>query len=528
MNSLLPRHALLRGLALVWIQAVAVLDVGATMSLGPWTPLFKGVEIAKGTNTSGGGFPNLHVAHIVRVDLHDPGVRLFSSPRIDEYVAGARETGGYTVSDFLAKHRLQVAVNAGLFDPAEYYLPAGTAMDIHGLSICEGVVVSDQTSPSEAATAAFSIDKVPTVIHTNWPASSTAGIHTAVTGAYPLLYRGTNLGYELRSADGFIHRVNPRTALGVSEDKRHLFLIVIDGRQPGYSNGAFDYETAAWLLLVGAHDAINLDGGGSSTLVVEDSLGRPSRLNKSSAVADSGRERTVGNHFGIYAEPVPGFINDVDVRPDDTTALITWTTSAPATSRVRYGTTLETTQSTPLDDTPATEHAVALTGLKAGVAYYFVVESSDGTTEHASEVRTFTTTNPALERTLVEVTGVWRFTTDDVAAAGWTAPSYDDGGWEGEGPGLLWIDSRGNPRAGVSPANTALPANAGSGGFPYPTYFFRTRFDVPDDPAGVALVFTNYLDDGAVFYLNGTEIRRFRMEEAPATIEYDALATSFG
>ncbi|MBL9128432.1 MAG: hypothetical protein JNL97_12335, partial [Verrucomicrobiales bacterium] len=106
--------------------------------------------------------------------------------------------------------------------------------------------------------------------------------------------------------------------------------------------------------------------------------------------------------------------------------------------------------------------------------------------------------------------------------------SYDDGGWEGEGPGLLWIDSRGNPRAGVSPANTPLPANAGSGGFPFSTYFFRTRFDFPGDPAGVALVFTNYLDDGAVFYLNGTEIRRFRMEEAPATIEYDALATSFG
>jgi len=42
-----------------------------------------------------------------------------------------------------------------------------------------------------------------------------------------------------------------------------------------------------------------------------DSKGDPTELNHSNAVADSGNERTVGAHFGIYALPVPGFINEV-------------------------------------------------------------------------------------------------------------------------------------------------------------------------------------------------------------------------
>ena len=102
-------------LATLVLVAVLMPRAGATLSVGPWVPLFRGVDHAMGTNTPGDGLPNLHVAYLIRVDLQDPDVRLFSSPRLEDYAAGSRETGGYTVSDFLAKHRLQVAVNAGLF-----------------------------------------------------------------------------------------------------------------------------------------------------------------------------------------------------------------------------------------------------------------------------------------------------------------------------------------------------------------------------------------------------------------------------
>jgi exopolysaccharide biosynthesis protein len=57
---------------------------------------------------------------------------------------------------------------------------------------------------------------------------------------------------------------NPRTAAGVSEDGGTLILAVIDGRQPGWSDGVTLPELAALMIQHGAHNAINLDGGGSS------------------------------------------------------------------------------------------------------------------------------------------------------------------------------------------------------------------------------------------------------------------------
>lgn len=58
----------------------------------------------------------------------------------------------------------------------------------------------------------------------------------------------------------------PRTALGYNTDT--LFLVVADGRQPKYSTGLTLHELASILIELGATEAINLDGGSSSTFVV--------------------------------------------------------------------------------------------------------------------------------------------------------------------------------------------------------------------------------------------------------------------
>ncbi len=76
----------------------------------------------------------------------------------------------------------------------------------------------------------------------------------------------------------------PRTALGYNADK--LFLVVADGRQPKYSTGLTLYELADILIDLGATEAINLDGGSSSTFVVNDKV-----INKPSG----NREREVLN-----------------------------------------------------------------------------------------------------------------------------------------------------------------------------------------------------------------------------------------
>ena len=62
----------------------------------------------------------------------------------------------------------------------------------------------------------------------------------------------------------------PRTALGYNADT--LFLVVADGRQPKYSTGLTLYELASILIELGATEAINLDGGSSSTFVVNDKV----------------------------------------------------------------------------------------------------------------------------------------------------------------------------------------------------------------------------------------------------------------
>ena len=84
-------------------------------------------------------------------------------------------------------------------------------------------------------------------------------------GGNPLLIRdGQQQQQDLTGPGGFFAR-NPRTAVGVTEDGR-LLLVVVDGRQPGYSTGMNLQELAEVFTSLGARDAINLDGGGSSTM----------------------------------------------------------------------------------------------------------------------------------------------------------------------------------------------------------------------------------------------------------------------
>jgi hypothetical protein len=83
----------------------------------------------------------------------------------------------------------------------------------------------------------------------------------------------------------------PRTALGYNADT--LFLVVADGRQPKYSTGLTLYELASILIELGATEAINLDGGSSSTFVVNDAV-----INKPSGQ----QERDVLNAVFIVAD----------------------------------------------------------------------------------------------------------------------------------------------------------------------------------------------------------------------------------
>ncbi len=95
----------------------------------------------------------------------------------------------------------------------------------------------------------------------------------------------------------------PRTAIGLDESGKNLILFVADGRQPFYSQGATLYEMAQLMIFYGADNAMNMDGGGSSTLVMRNSLGIVQVINSPIQTGIPGRERPVGNHLGIFAQP---------------------------------------------------------------------------------------------------------------------------------------------------------------------------------------------------------------------------------
>jgi hypothetical protein len=79
---------------------------------------------------------------------------------------------------------------------------------------------------------------------------------------------------------------NPRTIAGI-EPGGKLLLVAVDGHAPGYSVGASFKEEAAVMASLGAKEAVNLDGGGSTTMTVGgDLVNRPS---------DATGERPVGD-----------------------------------------------------------------------------------------------------------------------------------------------------------------------------------------------------------------------------------------
>jgi hypothetical protein len=93
-----------------------------------------------------------------------------------------------------------------------------------------------------------------------------------VIGGGPLLVRsGKTLGAEQSDAEGFAPDFgrgrHPRTALGIREDGT-ILLVTVDGRQPRISVGMTVAELGALMTRLGCRDAINLDGGGSTTMVV--------------------------------------------------------------------------------------------------------------------------------------------------------------------------------------------------------------------------------------------------------------------
>jgi exopolysaccharide biosynthesis protein len=91
---------------------------------------------------------------------------------------------------------------------------------------------------------------------------------------------------------------HPRTAVGIADSGKRLVLVVVDGRQPTFSAGMSLRETAVLMRALGAREAINLDGGGSSAMVYADPALR-GLWHIANRPSDPTGERAVGNALAI-------------------------------------------------------------------------------------------------------------------------------------------------------------------------------------------------------------------------------------
>lgn len=237
-------------------------------------------------------FPHSMIAHVMIVDKKTSGLHFFVTPP-DNVAGGALKAR--TTSQFLEEFDLMVAINGdGFFpwrsrSPIDYYPHVGDPVTPNGYAASRGKIYARGLQDPTPEPTLY-ISRRNELVFNREPSR----VFHAISGDRMLVQGGEILpGLDDTKAD-------PRTAIGTNNNGRWVYLVVVDGRQPFYSQGATFQELAELMKNLGAHYAMSLDGGGSSTLAVADKDGNALVLNSPIDNYVPLRERAVANHFGIY------------------------------------------------------------------------------------------------------------------------------------------------------------------------------------------------------------------------------------
>jgi hypothetical protein len=215
--------------------------------------------------------------HVIVVDLRAAEVSL---------VVTRPEDRALTVDDFARRYDVQVAMNANFFDGA--FRPCGMTRG-------DGVPARDAYEEACSATLGLGrLNEAQMFEALDPTADAPEPWMTDVVAGKPWLVRD---GVALTGwpAPGHIRLRHPRSAVGLSRDRSTLFLVVADGRRSD-ALGLDGDELAALFVELGAHDAFNLDGGGSTSLYVAAEGGVVNR-------PSDGHARPLGNHIGVRVRP---------------------------------------------------------------------------------------------------------------------------------------------------------------------------------------------------------------------------------
>jgi len=254
--------------------------------ISKWKPVFEGIELLEAQTKR----PRPLQVRAARIDLKAPGIRFIVTPPNGD---APGEVSGRTSKQFLTEFGCQLAINTSFFRGK---FRKGAPQDVVGLAISRGERYS---KPEKFAALLIRKDNKVWIDSKPWNGKLDEAYNAAAGDTF-LLKAGRIPKDSMAKNSHAPFRQHPRSAAGITQDGRYLILITIDGRQEGYSEGATKVETAEWLRKLGAWDALNFDGGGSTNLVIQGPDGQPKLVNH----PYSNWLRPCASHLGVYARPL--------------------------------------------------------------------------------------------------------------------------------------------------------------------------------------------------------------------------------
>lgn len=267
--------------------------------------------------------------NVLRIDLAAPGIGFKLTG-----AAGTLETPRQSTLGFLSSQQAQFAVNAHFFLPFPAVPPYLSDANLVGFAASQGSIISGFEAPVQSyalVTNAPAINIAPDnsarIVHADPNAANGRGVlenvvlGNAFAGSAQIVTDGVVTIPEYLDAshpDGLLtpgspsnysnskswyNAFNARTAIGLSSDNSELVIFTVDNA--GGSTGLTVGQVARLLVQdYGVYNALNMDGGGSTSLAMRDPLtGLASLANRPSDATVGGR--LTGSNLAIFALAVP-------------------------------------------------------------------------------------------------------------------------------------------------------------------------------------------------------------------------------
>lgn len=218
--------------------------------------------------------------HYIKLNLRDPRHELVALITDDPDDNGPAEAVLESPRRLAADHRVIAAVNANAFGPAhedkDLKADRGTPVKIIGWA---------RQPTREASTPVIGYFNF-WITPEGQPRIDNLGrrrpAELAVAGFGELLRNGDTKADLSRAR-------HPRTAIGTDAEGRWLLMVVVDGRRPGVSEGVNVRELAKLMQEADCVNALNLDGGGSSIMLLRDRKGVLQIMNQPADQSDQGK-----------------------------------------------------------------------------------------------------------------------------------------------------------------------------------------------------------------------------------------------